>query len=488
MNNLTLLLCSTFTIFSFVQSSFSQNHGSLDASFNVGGSGTDAWIRASVIQADGKILIAGEFDSYNDTPVNKIVRLNEDGSLDPNFDVGLGANNHVYALALQSDGKILVGGNFTYFDGIHQRGIVRLNTNGSLDTMFNTGGMGLSMYQNLEHMTAVVNTIAVQADGKILVGGAFNRYNGNISRRNIIRINSNGHVDDSDFNQFENTFLLPVRSIVEQPDNKILVGGDFQHYVSENNSWNRRITRINPDGSFDSTFSTGDGPNADVRCIALLPDGKIIIGGNFATYNNITVNRLARLNSDGSLDTSFNEDGIGTNTTILSIAVEIEGKILITGWFTEFNGEQRNRIARLNSDGSIDPLFDPGEGAQTGTPSFVNVDHALYQGNGKVIIVGRFLTYDEVEVNNIARIYSGNPAPSASIEEREISFLIYPNPATTTIFLEKKGHHDFMIINLQGQVVKSDNFIDSNQTNIGDLLPGIYFVRIGNQHQRIMVR
>lgn len=110
--------------------------GSLDTSFNPG-TGRNRWVDTTAIQADGKILIGGDFTSYNGTSINRIARLNEDGSLDTSFNPGTGAGNWVFTTALQPDGKILIGGFFTSYNSISRSGIARLNADGSLETSFN---------------------------------------------------------------------------------------------------------------------------------------------------------------------------------------------------------------------------------------------------------------------------------------------------------------------------------------------------------------
>src|SRR5690606_28104299 len=118
-------------------------------------------------QNDGKIVIGGNFTTYNGAGRNRIARLNADSSMDTSFDPGLGANFIVYSTAIQTDGKILIGGNFTTYNGTFMNRITRLNTDGSLDTSFNSG------YPN-----STVSTIAIQNDGKIIIGGNFTTYNG----------------------------------------------------------------------------------------------------------------------------------------------------------------------------------------------------------------------------------------------------------------------------------------------------------------------
>jgi uncharacterized delta-60 repeat protein len=358
--------------------------GSLDTGFNPG-TGADNQVSSIVIQSDGKILIGGQFTSYNGTARNYIARLNSDGSLDTGFDPGTGVSGGSYtsvsSIALQSDGKILIGGDFTSFNGTGRNLIARLNADGSLDTGFDpgTGVAGGSF-------TAVLS-MALQSDGKILIGGFFTSYNGT-SRNNIARINSDGSIDAG----FNPTSVLYVNTMALQSDGKILIGGGSFYNLTICN-----FVRLNSDGSQDTGFNPGTENQSSVNSIALQSDGKILIGGTFTSYNGITENYLARLDSDGSVDISFNQ-GTGANNYVKSIAVQSDGKILIGGAFTFYNGSLKNRIARLNSDGSIDISFNPGTGAN----KYVN--SIAVQSDGKILIGGNFISYNGTSRNYIARI------------------------------------------------------------------------------------
>jgi len=304
--------------------------GSLDTSFNIG-SGFNSDVRSIAIQADGKILVGGLFLEYNGVTQNRIARLNSDGSLDTSFVTGSGFNNSVFSIALQADGKILAGGQFTVYNDVIQRRIARLNTDGSLDTSFVTGdGFNNGLY-----------SIALQADGKIVVGGFFTAYNG-VTQNRIARLNSDGSLDTSFVtgDGFNDTVL----SIVPQADGKIIVGGFFNEY--NGTSTGRGIARLNPNGSLDTSFVTGTSFNSGVYSIVLQADGKILVGGQFTTYNGALQGGIARLNPNGSLDTSFNISS-GFNSAVLSIALQADGKILAGGQFTAYNGVTQQRIARL---------------------------------------------------------------------------------------------------------------------------------------------
>ena len=363
--------------------------GSLDITF-IGGSGLNGYINATAIQSDGKIIIGGDFTSYNGTAINHIARLNTDGSLDTTFDVGTGTNAFVYTMAIQSDGKIIIGGNFNTYNGIGRNYIARLNTDGTLDVTFNIGTG-----------TSFVYTTAIQSDGKIIIGGVFTSYNGTAINR-IARLNTDGSLDAT-FNVGTGANNIVYTTAI-QSDGKIIIGGVFTSY---NGTARNQIARLNTDGSLDATFIVGTGFNGYVHTAAIQSDGKIIIGGNFNTYNGTASNYIARLNTDGSLDATFNI-GTGTNNIVFTIAIQSDEKIIIGGVFTSYNGTARNQIARLNTGGSLDVTFNIGTGAND------IVRTTAIQSDGKIIIGGFFTSYNGIGRNRVARII-GNSCTNPNV-------------------------------------------------------------------------
>jgi uncharacterized delta-60 repeat protein len=279
---------------------------------------------------DGKVLIVGDFIYYNGIPRKYIARLNNDGSLDMSFNPGTGASHNIFTIAVQSDGKVLIGGVFTSYNGTPRIGIARLNTDGSLDATFNSGlGAG-----------AGISKIAIQSDCKVLIGGVFTSLNGT-ARTGIARLNTDGSLDTTFNYGLGAGDMIPQIAI--QSDGKIVIGGVF---TSLNGTARTCIARLNTDGSLDTTFNPGSGANRLFVSIAIQSDGKIVIGGNFTSYNGTPRTGIARLNTDGSLDTSFNP-GSGANGYVASIAIQSDDKIVIGGNFTSYNGTARNCIARI---------------------------------------------------------------------------------------------------------------------------------------------
>ncbi len=319
----------------------------------------DDAVYSVAIEASGRILVGGFFNRLAGQSHRRIGRLNPEGALDTSFNPGVASpgqpTNRVFSLAVQSDGKILVGGEFTRLDGNIRNNIGRLNANGSLDTALVSGASG---NQGLN----AVYGLAVQPDGKILVGGTFNTLAGQ-GRTNIGRLNVDGTLDAS----FIATRLVDVISLVVQGDGKILVGTMGE------------IRRLNSDGSRDLAFQPAASGNIDV--MAVQADGKIVVGGEILLSGHQLLSNIGRLNPDGSLDKTFDPEA---DYPVRTLAVQPDGKILVGGRFTMLAGQPRNSIGRLNPDGSLDNAFNPAAD---------NVVYALaIQPNGKIIVGGNFTT------------------------------------------------------------------------------------------------
>jgi uncharacterized delta-60 repeat protein len=338
--------------------------GALDSSFQAS---LDGSVFSIAFQSDGKILIGGTFTEVNGQPQQYLARLRSDGSLDRAFSAPLVLNGSVTALAVQHDGKILIGG---FFDGLNggAPGIGRLRRHGSVDKRF-VGAVpafwGIALGKNdlfgvvsdygpwiLERNgnavasntnkisfgsdVPYVYTIASHQDG-FLFGGRFD-YVGGQFRPRMCRLEADGSLD-LDFAPLSRGTYREVDIIVAQPDGKFYAGG----YLV--------LSRFNADGSYDETFSTVEvdfEPNA-IRAIAIQGDGKPIIGGDFMTVNDTNKAFIARLNTDGSLDTNF---ATTLNNSVEALAIQPDGKILVGGTFAEVNGTARIGIVRLLDDRS----------------------------------------------------------------------------------------------------------------------------------------
>ena len=356
------------------------NSGSIDLTFNPG-SGTDLEITCIAVQSDGKIIITGDFTSYNGVSRNRIARLNTNGSLDSSFNPGTGANGAIYGVAIQTDGKIVIAGAFTAYNGTARNRIARLEADGTLDTTFNPGtGADNTVY-----------SLAVQNDGKILIGGIFTNYNGTAGSY-LARIDTDGAYD-SGFDVSDGPDNS-VNCVAVQSDGRIIIAGSFLHCGGEIRN---RIARLEDDGSLDTGFDPGSGADDEIYTAVLQPDDRIMLGGIFNSYDG-SGKFIARSNDDGTGDTGFTPSGAGPDYEIFSIAIQSDGRILIGGNFEHFNSTACSYLARLNSDGSLDTGFKTENGPNS------TVGCIAIQGDGKILVGGGFTTYNGIMRNFISRV------------------------------------------------------------------------------------
>jgi uncharacterized delta-60 repeat protein len=371
--------------------------GSIDPTFIIG-SGANDRVRDISIQPDGKIIIAGDFTEYNLAGYRRLARLLPGGAFDVSFFTN-SANQAIYTTELQNDSKVLLGGVFSNYQAPRLR-IARVDDEADIDLSFDPGS-GAS---------GIVRDFEVLPDGKILVAGNLVTYNDTIVNR-IAKLHSNGVLDlsfDAGTGFNGNTYSLAV-----QDDGKIVVGGFFTLF---NGLVVNRIVRLNADGSRDDLFDTGMGADAVVRRVVVQPDGKILIAGGFESFNGSPANFLVRVNADGSMDESFNI-GTGPNNDLYALALQADGKILIGGEFTSYDGTTVNRIARLNSNGSLDTGFNTGTGLDS------RVEDIVIQADGKVLVGGDFTSFNGSPRNGLVRLFgdatdcNGDENGSAFLDE-----------------------------------------------------------------------
>ena len=394
--------------------------GTLDRSFTSDFVDNDVY--QTVLQPDGKVIIGGAFT----VPNAGIARMNPDGTVDTAFGVAGGVNTlPVFAVARQPDGKILIGGDFTSVAGTPANRVARLKADGTVDATFNlapdpakpgafipgTGAAGAGD-------SSAVRVIVVQPDGRIIVGGSFTTFN-DLPREYLVRLNPNGSVDPTfvgpDFTQAYN---WKVSSLALQPDGRILVGGRF-FFGIEQLTQKSGIIRVLANGSLDASFVTDRGASAygnpgwiqEVRTIAIQPNGQIVIGGDFNGFGgttqlvNIKRNRLARLDYNGSLD-GFNPNVDSTVTyptpasSVGACFVQADGSILIGGKFANVTGAAINSFGRLTSGGAIDTSFD------VGTGSTAEVFDVAMQPDGKALFGTGYGTVQGAVGITLARFFT----------------------------------------------------------------------------------
>jgi uncharacterized delta-60 repeat protein len=440
------------------------NHdGSVDTSFSPG---TDGVVRSVLVQANGQIVIAGEFLNVRGTgsatlvPHSYIARLNADGTLDSTFNPT--ADKIVYALAAQADGSLLIGGSFDTIGTTTRNHIARLNADGSLDTSFNPNA------------DKPVLSLAVESNGQIVVGGGFSKLQPNgassaTTRNCLARLNADGSLDTS----FDPEPNGSVMAILLLPNGQIVVGGQFTTLQPNGASSTTQadfLARVNADGTLDSTFIVN--PLEYVDALALQPDGKVIFGGIFTqifpstSLTATAVSYLARVNPNGTLDGTFIPQ---PNQAVNAIAVQPDGNVIAAGYFTSLQpldttlplqrgyiarlttfgvpdstlapdaagtvlasvplangqvliggtflsvgGATRSYLARLNADGTVDSTFNPSVNGPVQT--------LAVEGDGKYLVGGSFNIVDGIGRNYIARLNTDgtldgafNPNPNSSI-------------------------------------------------------------------------
>ncbi len=302
--------------------------GTLDASFDPGTNFTAYVVDSLVLQPDGKILVGGDFVTVGG--LSCLARLLPDGSLDPIFQSGLGGPfQRVFDLTVQFDDGVLVGGYFSSLGGQSHTNLGRLNPDGSPDIGFNP-------IPNLG-----VYSCAVQPNGGIIIGGAFKSLNSQ-PITNLARLYSDGSVDTD----FSPECLGQVNALTQQADGKLVLAGAFQSLGGVVMSDWGGLGRINVDGSVDSSF--GPGVNSQPSSVAIQLDGKILVAGEFSRPGGQPAGCLGRLNQDGTVDTNLSVS-ISTNSQISCVALQVDGSILIGGWFWTLNGQSRQCIARLTN-------------------------------------------------------------------------------------------------------------------------------------------
>ena len=343
-------------------------------------------ITAIRIQPDRKILVAGYFTYINNSDRFGMVRFEPNGTIDPTFAPQPPRGDLIVefpTIGLQPDGRIVGGLN----------SLNRLNTDGSLDRSF------------APDVTKVIS-MAVTSTGAILVNDEYFDAFTEAYANEVIRFGPEGGFDSS----FTSASLNDWANVMTvQPDGKVLLGG---YFTELNGTPQNGIARLNANGSPDASFNIGAGvqgtDSPTVFAMALQTDQKILAGGDFASINNVPQRNLARLNANGSVDSTFNP-GTGPNGWVETVAVEPGGKILVGGGFTSFNGVARRGLARLNSDGSLDTGFEPN---LTFLDS-VRITAIAVQQDGQILIGGLFTEVNEIFRDGLARLNGGNNAPKS---------------------------------------------------------------------------
>lgn len=381
------------------------------------------------VQSDGKVLLGGTFNLVDGVNYNRFIRLNSDGTIDTSFTPNVASP--VNDISIQSDGKILIAGEFDYIGpapSLNRRKVARINSDGTPDASFpnlnintnvnslylrpdgnfiigfsgitdvagqsrgrialiNSDGTVGARYVDVRTATGVVNVVSENSSGEFFFGGTFLILGEGVSRNRILRLDSDGQIDLT-YNPNSNQ---TIDRMTAQADGKLIVAGAFNFIggVSRN-----RIARVNADGTIDVSFNAN--VSGTVADILPLSDGKTMIVGSFTSVGGVTRRGLARLNGDGSLDTSFPEVLPNPTSAIFRIIPQADNKFIIAGGFTQINGVSVNRIARINSDGTLDTSFT--------TSINGNVNILQNTLDGKILVAGAFTTVNSITRSRIAKI------------------------------------------------------------------------------------
>lgn len=355
MKTIAKLLACSFVCF-MAYSSQAQTQTDIDSSFSTPGFYTTqsgSMVTAAAAQADGKMIVAGDFIRYNGEACTNILRLNTDGTRDASFDATAGTNGTIMTIVPQPDGKILLSGSFSTFrNAAVNRNLIRLNSDGAYDSSFSAPANLRTAY------AATADRLVVQPDGKILVGG-YGVKNLKFATYELLRLNADGSIDNSFNVETELPDYQVAAPLAVGTDGKIYLGGNFTSFAGVNV---KSLVRLNADGTVDNTFQLPGGgflnqgrtDLASVSALLPLEDGSLLVGGTFYYCDNFLSPGVVRLLPDGSIDRTFNTGNIFMPYSISRLEV-VEGKVLVGGLF--YSHSHQYMVLRLNGNGIMDMGF-----------------------------------------------------------------------------------------------------------------------------------
>lgn len=432
----------------------------LDTMFNIG-SGADAGINELIIQPDDKIIVAGMFVNFNGTAAGRIIRLLPDGAIDSTWTSSIGgADSDIRGMALQPDGKVIIGGIFGSYNGTTSNRLVRLDINGNIDSSFIVGAG-----PNNEVQGITVN------NNRAIIRGFFNEYQGTpVPSFAVLKMN--GSLDTS--------FILPTESFLSVNDFQILPNDQFYlvgNFTTYNGQTVNRIVRLHPNGSIDTTFNTGTGFDAMVRRLLVQDNGDILVAGTFNVYKGAPISRLIRLRSNGDLDTSFNA-AVPSLATLDALAIDTTGHIYMTG-----SDAGNLFLKRLMPDGSEDFSFNV-----VGTGFNGNITQLDHQSNNKLLVTGFFSLYHNQPAGRVARMLTNASTVRTENIFTQDNLAVFPNPSTDQFNFRlhnaEPGEIHLKVRDIQGRQIYEIKYNTNENSSIATAgwLPGIYLVEVLNNH------
>lgn len=363
----------------------------MDAGF---GPNLNGPVTCMAIQPDKKVVVGGIFNRIAGHDRERLARIYPDGTLDSSFKVS--ASSWPESISIQNDGSLVVAASLYDDQGNQRNHLGRIRPDGTLDLSF------------VPVVGSKVTRVCVLRNGKILIGGGFGIY----------LLNSDG-IRDSSFQGWISGTGSTVYALAEQEDGKILVGGIF---TSANSYPVNGLVRFLPNGQLDSTFKPGVAPYmptsvaSGVSSIVPLRDGKILVGGYFSSIGGGPQARLARLNSDGTLDRGFTPEIDGS--TVICIRVQSDGRIMIGGRFHAIGAEKRAGLGRLNGDGSLDGSFQPQTAYLDGSAG--EVWTMVMAEDGELYAGGYFGTINGTPVRGMAKFLADEGESVLQISESNL--------------------------------------------------------------------
>ena len=373
-----LVTCVLVSIHSLAQP------GTIDASFAANiqtGGGANGVVLSCATDQAGNVILGGYFTQFGGMAANHVVRILADGTVDAAFTSTVDlVGSHVAAIAVQTDGRILIGGNFTSVGGTTRNHLARLMPDGTLDTGF------------IPSMNLPVFCLAVQADGGILAGGQF--FSPGFTKRGIARLLTDGSRDPS-FDPGAGADGTVLALSVDNTGN-LAIGGTFTQYDGTSVG---HVVLLDQGGNIAPGFTTLSGADGDVHAVLLLPGDRILFGGPFDAVNGVPSPALASIGHDGVLTPGFPTSGFTTDHNVLDLGLDINGKVICVGTFNSYQSISSSRIVRMTTDGAHDPTFAVGTGFNIGTVNCQATDPT-----GRIAVAGSFSAYQGVAQSGITRI------------------------------------------------------------------------------------
>lgn len=337
--------------------------------------------------SDGSLLVGGFFTQVNGSSRPYLAKIKPDRTLDTTFNPTI--NSQVYDIDVDSMDRIVIGGNFSQVNGMTRSRVARLNADGSLDMTFDsTSGANSTVY-----------TVTALSNGQVFIGGRFSAYAGNSTQGQYGALLNGDGALDTNFDLNPNHYVWESVE-VPGPAPQLLIGSQGT-LVNGNHAY---IRRVNLDASLDESFLPSLNNLGAVYNLLLQPDGKVVASGAFNLNNG-----FVRFNTDGSVDSSFSQQSSLYNA-VDALAQQIDGRIVAGGSFINFNGESMNRLARVNLNGSTDPQFDIGTGFNSGTVRDIHIEE-----DGKIWLGGSFTAYDGTTANGLIQL-NGDPVLLAILD------------------------------------------------------------------------